>query len=243
MDLTGKRILVTGAGSGIGRACVKLAYAAGAHVALAGRSRAKLAETAQVLGLNTERSLVLTCDVSREPDVVRVFSAVVDAWGGVDGVVNSAGVFRGAPFPELTLETWNEVLGVNLTGTFLICREAFRRMSPGGSIVNIGSLSGVPGVEKFPGFAAYNVSKYGVSGLTEILAVEGRSRGLRVNCVSPGAVNTAMLKLAAPQLPPALEPEDVARTVVYLLSDESRAVTRANLVLLGEPGPAKERRP
>jgi len=236
MDLTGKRILVTGAGSGIGLACARLAAQAGARVALAGRRAATLNAAARGLGVAPERVSVQVCDVAREADVVACFRRVQRSWGGLEGLVNCAAVFRGARVRDLPLKTWNEVLGVNLTGTFLCCREAFRRMTSGGSIVNLGSLSGVPGVEKFPGFGAYNAGKYGVAGLTELLAVEGRALGLRVNCVSPGAVDTPMLRQAAPDLAPAMTPEDVAGTVCFLLSDESRAVTGVNLALIGPPG-------
>jgi NAD(P)-dependent dehydrogenase (short-subunit alcohol dehydrogenase family) len=173
--------------------------------------------------------------VGVENDVVRAFARVREAWQGLDGLVNCAAVFEKATVRQMSLATWQNMLQVNLTGTFLCCREAFRIMTAGGAIVNVASLSGVPGVEKFPGFAAYNVSKYGVVGLTEILAVEGASLGLRVNCVSPGAVDTAMLKQAAPQLPPAMHPREVAPVGVFLLSEASGVVNGANLVLQGAP--------
>lgn len=231
MQLAGKGILITGAGSGIGRACALKCAAEGARVALAGRRREKLEETADAIGA-AQGVLIEPCDIGTESGVRRLFEAAA-ARGGVDGLVNCAAVFRKAPAAELSLEEWNEILRVNLTGTFLACREAFRRMAAGGSIVNIASLSGVPGVEKFPGFTAYNVSKYGVLGLTEILAVEGKAQGVRVNCLSPGAVDTDMLRQAAPQLPPAVRPEEVAEAAVFLLSDRSAAVTGANLILTG----------
>ena len=95
---------------------------------------------------------------------------------------------------------WDETLGVNLTGSFLCCRAAFTAMRPPaeGRIVNIASLSGVYATEKFPGLAAYNVSKYGVIGLTEAIAVEGKAHGISAICVSPGAVDTEMLRRANP---------------------------------------------
>jgi len=234
MDVQGKRIIITGAGSGIGRACARLAAADGARVALAGRNATSLEETRSLLPDGAE-ALIVPTDVSREEDVRNLFARVQTIWAGADGLVNCAAVFRGADFTRLSLEIWREVLDVNLTGTFLCCRQAFCSLGPGSAIVNVGSLSGVPGVEKFPGFAAYNVSKYGVLGLTELLGGEGKLLGIRVNAVSPAAVNTAMLKAAAPHLPPAMEPEDVARAILFLLSDESRAANGSNLVLYGAP--------
>jgi NAD(P)-dependent dehydrogenase (short-subunit alcohol dehydrogenase family) len=103
---------------------------------------------------------------------------------------------------------------------------------PGGTIVNLGSLSGVRGPEKFPGLAAYNVSKAGVIALSDILAVEGRPYGIRVNAVSPGAVDTAMLRQAGHGLRALATPEDVARAIAFLASDDSRPVTGANLEIL-----------
>lgn len=232
MELARKGIIVTGAGSGIGRACAVKCAAEGARVALAGRRRAELERTAREAGADAS-VLIRACDVGTETGVQDLFEQALEAWGRVDGLVNCAAIFRKAAAADLALEDWNELLRVNLTGTFLTCREAFRKMAPGGSIVNLASLSGVPGFEKFPGFTAYNVSKYGVLGLTEILAVEGRARGVRVNCLSPGAVDTGMLRQAAPHLAPAMRPEEVADAAVYLLSDRSAAVTGANLILTG----------
>jgi NAD(P)-dependent dehydrogenase (short-subunit alcohol dehydrogenase family) len=126
---------------------------------------------------------------------------------------------------------WDHVLAVNLRGTFLMCRAAFRQMMPlgGGVIINLSSLSGVPGVEKFPGLSAYNASKYGVAGLTEILAVEGRPYGIRVLAVSPGAVDTEMLRRAAPHLKPGMTPADLARILAWLAGPDARHLSGINL--------------
>ncbi|MEW6516149.1 MAG: SDR family NAD(P)-dependent oxidoreductase [candidate division FCPU426 bacterium] len=233
MLLAGKRIIVTGAGRGIGRACALKCAAEGARVALVGKGRENLEQTAARIKKENAAFLACACDIGTEAGAAEAFERATAAWGGVDGLVNCAAIFRKAAAVELALEDWNELLRVNLTGVFLACREAFRRMPSGGSIVNIASLSGVPGYEKFPGFTAYNVSKYGVLGLTEILAVEGAERGLRVNCLSPGAVDTDMLRQAAPQLAPAMQPEEVAEAAVFLLSERSSALNGANLILAG----------
>ena len=235
MRLSDKRIVITGAGSGIGRACARRAAAEGARVALVGRRAAALEETARDWPEDAAEPLEIPCDVGLEGAVSACFDAVAAEWGGVDGLVTAAAVFRGASFAELPLDDWEEVLRTNLTGVFLCCREAVRRMGPGGAIVNVGSLSGIPGVQKFPGFAAYNVSKYGVLALTEIVALEGGARGIRCHGVAPGAVDTAMLAAAAPGLPPAMSPEAVARAVVFLLSDEGAPAHGSTLVLNGDP--------
>jgi NAD(P)-dependent dehydrogenase (short-subunit alcohol dehydrogenase family) len=99
----------------------------------------------------------------------------------------------------------------------------------GGVIINISSLSGFPNVEKFPGLSAYNVSKYAVAGLSEILAVEGRPYNIRALAVSPGAVDTAMLRQAAPDLKPGMTPDDLARILLFLASDEARHLNGVNL--------------
>ena len=130
-------------------------------------------------------------------------------------------------------ELWRETLGVNLTGSFLCCRAAFTAMVPAGEgrIVTIGSLSGVYATEKFPGLAAYNVSKFGVIGLTEAIAVEGKEHGISAICLSPGAVDTEMLRRANPALRPGLTPADVAELIVALLDSPLAAVSGANIPL------------
>ena len=140
---------------------------------------------------------------------------------------------KSAPFAEITPEVWAETLDVNLTGSFLCCREAFiaMRRSGEGRIVNFASLSGVYGTEKFPGLAAYNVSKYGVIGLTEAIAAEGKEHGISAVCISPGAVDTAMLRQANPSLRPGLTPGDVAELVVALLDSPLEAASGANIPL------------
>jgi NAD(P)-dependent dehydrogenase (short-subunit alcohol dehydrogenase family) len=133
----------------------------------------------------------------------------------------------------MDVETWDRVIAVNLRGTFLCCREAFRIMSEqkGGVIVNISSLSGVKGVEKFPGLSAYNVSKSGVAGLTEILAVEGKPYNIRVCAVSPGAVDTEMLRQAAPHLKAGMTPEDLADILLFIVDDTGRMLNGSNIEL------------
>jgi NAD(P)-dependent dehydrogenase (short-subunit alcohol dehydrogenase family) len=136
------------------------------------------------------------------------------------------------PLAETTSEIWAQTLAVNLTGSFLCCREAFLAMHDrGGRIVNIASLSGVYATEKFPGLTAYNVSKYGVIGLTEAIAVEGKEHGISAICLSPGAVDTQMLREANPELRPGLTPPEVAELIVALLDSPMVAASGANIPL------------
>jgi NAD(P)-dependent dehydrogenase (short-subunit alcohol dehydrogenase family) len=147
--------------------------------------------------------------------------------------VCAAGVLTRAPFVETSCATWEQTLGVNLTGTFLCCRAAFATMRHAreGRILNIASLSGLYATEKFPGLAAYNVSKYGVVGLTEAIAVEGKQFGISAICISPGAVDTAMLREANPDLRPGLQPRDVADLIVALLDSPMAPMSGANIPL------------
>jgi NAD(P)-dependent dehydrogenase (short-subunit alcohol dehydrogenase family) len=148
-------------------------------------------------------------------------------------LVCAAGSLTSAPFAETTPEIWEETLAVNLTGAFLCCRAAFAAMrdNGGGRIVNIASLSGVYATEKFPGLTAYNVSKYGVIGLTEAIAVEGKAHGVSAICISPGAVDTQMLRRANPDLRPGLTPREVAELIVALLDGGLVPASGANIPL------------
>jgi NAD(P)-dependent dehydrogenase (short-subunit alcohol dehydrogenase family) len=224
--------VVTGASRGIGAATAEAIAAAGAHVVLAARDGDALAAVAgRIRDLGGEATPVPT-DVSNATDVQRLF-ADVDAAGTVAALVCAAGVLTPAPFADTTLDTWEQTLAVNLTGAFLCCRAAFTAMRSAGEgrIVNIGSLSGVYATEKFPGLSAYNVSKYGVIGLTEAIAVEGKGHGISAICLSPGAVDTQMLRRANPELRPGLTPDQVADLIVALLASPLAAASGANIPL------------
>ena len=175
-------------------------------------------------------------DAADEAQVERA-AAGLPRW---DALVNNAAVLIPRPLAETTAEDWDETLRASLRAAFLCSREAFRRMVPGGRIVNVSSLSGVAGAEKFPRMAAYVAAKSGLAGLTEALAVEGRPLGIRVNAVSPGSVATAMLELSGAPREPALRPEEVARVVAWLASAESAPLSGANL-RLDPPGHALAR--
>jgi NAD(P)-dependent dehydrogenase (short-subunit alcohol dehydrogenase family) len=232
MWLAGRVVLVTGASRGIGAATAVALAAAGAHVVLAARDRAALNRVADRIRETGGQAVPVPTDVSDEPAVERLYASV-ERVGPLGALVCAAGVLTPAPFAGTTSALWHETLGVNLTGTFLCCRAAFTVMAAAGQgrIINIASLSGVYATEKFPGLAAYNVSKYGVIGLTEAIAVEGREHGISAVCLSPGAVDTEMLRRANPALRPGLTPDDVAELIVALLDSPLAPVSGANIPL------------
>jgi 3-oxoacyl-[acyl-carrier protein] reductase len=164
------------------------------------------------------------CDVSDERQVAAAFANL----RGVEALVHCAAVLIKKPLADLDASDWDAQVA-SLRGAFLCAREAFRLMPPrGGAIVFVSSLSGVAGAEKFPGMSAYVAAKSGLAGLTEALAVEGRPLGIRVNAISPGAVDTPMLKVAGVE-GPSLRPEEVARVICWLVSPESAPLSGANL--------------
>jgi len=224
--------VVTGAGRGIGAATAVALAAAGARVVLAARDRRAVDDVAGRINDAGGRATAAATDVSDEAAVERLFAEVSEI-GPVSALVCAAGVLTPAPFPETTSAIWAQTLGVNLTGTFLCCRAAFAAMAAagGGRIVTFGSLSGVYATEKFPGLAAYNVSKFGVIGLTEAIAVEGKPHGISAICLSPGAVDTEMLRRANPALRPGLTPDDVADLIVALLDSRLAPASGANIPL------------
>jgi NAD(P)-dependent dehydrogenase (short-subunit alcohol dehydrogenase family) len=230
--LAGRLAVVTGASRGIGAATAAAVAAAGAHVVLAARDRQALDSLATRIRDAGGQATPVPTDVRDEAAVERLFAKVADI-GPLGALVSAAGVLTPAPFAETTAAMWAETLAVNLTGTFLCCRAAFKAMVPAGEgrIVNIASLSGVYATEKFPGLAAYNVSKYGVIGLTEAIAVEGKEHGISAICLSPGAVDTEMLRRANPALRPGLTPDDVADLIVALLDSRLAPASGANIPL------------
>jgi NAD(P)-dependent dehydrogenase (short-subunit alcohol dehydrogenase family) len=229
--LEGRLALVTGASRGIGAATADAIAAAGAHVVLAARDREALDGVVRRIRDAGGEATAVATDVSSPTDVERLFEAV-QAAGALAALVCAAGVLTPARFTETTTEIWDQTLGVNLTGTFLCCRAAFAAMRAGGGrIVNIASLSGVYATEKFPGLTAYNVSKYGVVGLTEAIAVEGKELGISAICVSPGAVDTEMLRRANPSLRAGVTPAQVAALIVALIDSPLVPASGANVPL------------
>jgi len=187
-DLTGKCALVTGASGGIGRAIAETLHAQGATVALSGTRAAMLEEIAAGLG---SRAHVVTANLADRASVEALVPAAEQAMGQVDILINNAGITRDNLFMRMKDEEWDSVLAVNLTAGFVLARAAIRGMMKRrfGRIIGITSVVGVTGN---PGQANYSAAKAGMIGMTKSLAAEVASRGITVNCIAPGFIETAM---------------------------------------------------
>src|SRR6185503_16904338 len=152
-------------------------------------------------------------------------------FGPCEILVNAAGMVDPAPLVDTTLEQWRRMFDVNVHGIYLACRRALPAMLErgAGAIVNVASISGVPGPDKFPGWVSYCASKGAVISLTKALAVEVKSRGVRVNAVSPGSVDTPMWAAVSGGAPASMTAEEVAETILFLASDRSRPMNGQNL--------------
>ncbi len=246
-DLGGKKALVTGGRQGIGRATALALAGAGADVAVAdivtddGRLDAVVREIT-TLG---RHGLAVRADVSKASDVQAMMDQAVDAFGGIDILVNCAGVWKmGLPLLDCPEEEWDHIVDTNLKGTYLCCRAAGRIMAARGrgSIVN---LSSQVGINPSAGIGPYGVSKAGIIMLTRELALELAPQGVRVNALAPGVVKTDFNRFiwdkpedesraaAAVPLGRLAEPDDIARAALFLSSDEAPYVTGAVLPVDG----------
>lgn len=181
VPLQGRTAIVTGGGSGIGRAIAAAFAAEGANVVIAGRSPDRLQAAADDLG---DRVTAIPTDITDEDEVAALFTAAVGRHGTVDVLVNSAGAFAGDVTDEQDVAAFRQVLDTNVVGTFLCAREAFRHMrGRGGRIINIGSIAARRARAQS---TAYSASKHAVWGLTQALALDGRDDGIVVSCLNPG---------------------------------------------------------
>jgi NAD(P)-dependent dehydrogenase (short-subunit alcohol dehydrogenase family) len=188
-QLMGKVAIVTGGGSGIGKGIARAFAAEGCAVVIASRTTPRLEAAAAELATTGAEVLPLPTDVRNEAQVRALVQRTMERFGRIDILVNSSGAFDGGPLEEISLEAWENVVGANLTGPFLCIREVFPIMkrARGGRIINIGSISAQRSRENM---APYTASKFGVWGLTQAAALEGRPHGIAVSCLHPG--NTAV---------------------------------------------------
>ncbi|TPQ18250.1 SDR family NAD(P)-dependent oxidoreductase [Streptomyces sporangiiformans] len=245
---SGRTVLVSGGGSGIGRT-IALAFAAeGASVVVAGRTRASLDETVALAEGAPGTVVAQAADVARAEDVDALVRAAVDRFGSLDVAVNNAGVFRGGqPVTDLSDDDWHTLLDTNVTGVLLALRAQVRQMSTqpdGGAIVNISSNLGAH--RHLPGKVAYAASKAAMSALTRGAALDHIADGVRINVVSPGVSATTMslqpgeteteravrMKEESP-VGRASSTEEVAAAVLYLASDAAASVVGTDLVIDG----------
>ncbi|HJU85940.1 MAG TPA: 3-oxoacyl-[acyl-carrier-protein] reductase [Gemmatimonadota bacterium] len=191
MDLSGRRALVTGGNRGIGRTIAERLADAGADVAVFARSGESVAEAARALSERGVRGLPLVGDVGSDVDVERAWNELMEQFGQLDILVNNAGVTRDGLLLRMKPEDWHAVLDVNLTGAFRWCRLAAKQMirQKSGTIINISSIVGVIGN---PGQTNYAASKAGLIGFSKALAVEVAARGITVNVIAPGFIETEM---------------------------------------------------
>ena len=223
--LRGKVVMITGASRGLGRALALACAREGARVIINSRDAGSLDPVAGEAREAGAEVLAIPADVSRSTHVALLVDSAVEQFGRVDVLVNNAGLLGPrVPIEEYPEDEWRRVLDANLTAPFLLARATIPRMPEGGSIINV--TSGVS-VEGRPEWGAYSVSKFGVEGLTQILAAELKDRGIRVNSVDPGGMRTEMRAAAYPDEDPTtrITPEENTAVFLYLASDESRDVT------------------
>jgi 3-oxoacyl-[acyl-carrier protein] reductase len=234
MDFTGQVAIVTGGGRGIGRAIAGKLAQRGVHVAIADINPDEAIEAAAALTALGVKAMGIKLDVSKAEEVKKVFEDVCKELNKIDILVNNAGITKDTLLLRMKEEDWDSVMGINLKGVFLCSREAIKEMSQRryGRIVNISSVAAFMGN---PGQANYSASKAGIVGLTKTIAREYASRGITVNAVAPGFIQTAMTDVLPEKVKEEVKKqiplgvfgtaEDVANAVVFLASPDSGYIT------------------
>ena len=236
--LTGKTALITGAGRGIGRATAILFAEHDANLILIARTAGELEETERLCLKDSTNIFTRTIDLAKESQIDNLMNKLPDDFTPIDILVNNASWFDSGPMSEYDINDLKMMLQVNVLAPFYLSQKVIAMMNKEtrGCIVNVSSFSGCFGVKKFPGFGAYNISKYALWGLTEILALEGREKNIRVNQIAPSGVDTQMFRQAVPPgVEPDLSPEEVAGQILYLASDDSHPLSGANIMIDGMP--------
>jgi NAD(P)-dependent dehydrogenase (short-subunit alcohol dehydrogenase family) len=240
----GKTVVITGAASGIGRAAARRFGAEGGRVFCIDRNEEGVSATAKDIHDAGGLALGATCDISDPPGVTKAISLVLERWGEIDVLANVAGIGGFRRTTEVTLEEWNRVIAVNLTGTFLMCQAVLPHIVKSkGAIINIASVAGL---KSHPYSAAYCASKGGIVMLTRALAAEYGRKDVRINCICPGGILTPLLtqfKLPEGVNEAALsrmmpldrhgKPEEVAGTIAFLASSDASYINGAIIVVDG----------
>jgi NAD(P)-dependent dehydrogenase (short-subunit alcohol dehydrogenase family) len=240
MRLKDKVAIITGGSRGIGRG-VAVAFAnEGAFVAIVGRNKTVCDETASFITKNGGTAIAISADVSKEADVTDMVALTIEKLHRIDMLVNSAAV--NLPYrlvTDVTLDDWNRIIGVNLTGIFLCCKAVLPQMKKqhSGKIINFSSIGGLSGA---PGRAPYRASKAAIINFTECLAAEVKDFGIDVNTICPCVVDTDMLRetkqtVAIPNIP--MPPEEMAEVAVFLASPQGRAITGTTINAFGQGNP------
>jgi len=231
IDIAGQVAVITGAGRGIGRATALRLAQAGVKVVAAARSERELAETAAQVRALGQPCLIVPTDVADETEVERLFARADAEFGEVDILIANAGTAAFAHLAEMTTDQFDRTLNVNLRGAFFCCRAAARRMIPRrtGSIVTVSSSSGK---KPYPLQGAYCASKFGLVGLSKVLALELRPYGIRVHTICPGGVDTQLAADIHPHRDKTgwIQPADVAEAILYLLT-MPRNITADEIIL------------
>lgn len=230
--LEGRLAVVTGSSRGIGRAIALRFVRAGARVAGCARGRRAGSFLDDLAVDERRRCMHATCDISVQREVARFRDEVQSTLGEPDIVVNNAGIVARGSALTLTLETWNEVLASNLTGTFLVTQAFLPAMKSkhGGRIINLSSIAGRTGTAML---SAYCAAKHGVVGFTRALAEELRPDGISINAICPGSVDTEMLHQGMPGGTPNMTADEVARVALFLAADAPPALTGACIDVFG----------
>lgn len=238
-ELKGKKALVTGATGGLGAEIARALHSQGAHVALSGTRKEKLEALAKELG---ERTTILPCDLSNIESTQKLISEAEAELGGLDILVNNAGLTQDGLMLRMSNDQWSKVIEVNLSSAFRLSREAIKGMMKqrAGRIINITSVVGVTGNA---GQANYAASKAGLIGLSKSLAAEVATRGITVNCIAPGFIESPMTDVLNEKQREKIlgeiprgeigSPLDIAAAVVYLASDEAKYMTGQTLHING----------
>lgn len=227
--------IITGAASGIGLATAKRLASEGARIVIADINQQAIDKVVDdIKKAGAPDVLGSKCDVSKEDEVTATVQAALAKFGRLDVVVNNAGLMQFKPLEQLTGDDWNRLLSVDLLGAFYFTKQAFLHMKPGGAVVNVSSIHAI---ETEPLVAPYAAAKAAVLSLTRSSAIEGKPKGLRINAVLPGAIDTPMLwdnpnvKSGVEKINPADvgKPEDVAAAITYLASSDAQFVQGAML--------------